>query len=78
MCTLKWNLRPKIGLIYAISIVKWFLEFCLRKYFFFLFFFGLIWIIDISQQHCENFRKIEQVELGEKSASKIPTLQISA
>ena len=49
-----------------------------KKIFFFLFFFGLIWIIDISQQHCENFRKIEQVELGEKSASKIPTLQISA
>ena len=32
--TVKLNLRPKIGLTYAISIVKWFFRsFCLRKYF---------------------------------------------
>ena len=36
--TLKLNLRPKIGLTYAISIVKWvFFNFCLRKYFLLLF-----------------------------------------
>ena len=34
ICTLKLNLSPKVGLTYAISIVKWFFEiFCLSKYF---------------------------------------------
>ena len=31
--TLKLNLQPKIGLTYAISIVKWFLEFLSKKTF---------------------------------------------
>ena len=38
ICTLKLNLLPKIGLTYAISIVKWFFwNFCLSKYFLFFF-----------------------------------------
>ena len=39
-----------------------FWNFCLRKYFFFL---CWTWIIDVSEQYCEHFRKIEQVELVE-------------
>ena len=35
-----------------------------------------IWIIVVSQQYCENFRKFEQAELV--SAFKLPTQQISA
>ena len=40
ICTVKLNLRPEIGLTYAISIVKWFLDICLRKYILLLFFFA--------------------------------------
>ena len=62
---LKLNLRPNIGLTYAISIVKNFdVVECLRKKIFFTF-LRCIWIIDVSQQYCENFIKIEQVELVE-------------
>ena len=63
ICTLKLNLWTKIGLTYAISRVKWFLEFLIKKIVFK--FLCRIWIIDISQQYCENFRKIEQAELVE-------------
>ena len=62
LCTLKLNLSPKVDLTYAISIVKWFFEiFVLVNIFYF--FFCWIWIIDVSQQYCENFKKIEQAEL---------------
>ena len=53
----------KIGLAYAISIIKCFFVFfliSLRKYFYFPL---LILIIDILQPYCKNFRKFEQVEL---------------
>ena len=67
--TLKLNLRPKICLTYAISIVKWFfLEFLFKKIVFT--FLCWIWIIDVSQQYCENFRKIEQVEHVENLAPR--------
>ena len=36
-----------------------FFNFCLRQYFFT--FLCWIWIIDISQQYCENFRKIVEL-----------------
>ena len=64
VCTLKLNLRPKIGLTYAISIVKWFFGIFVLGNIFFTF-LCWIWITDVSQQHCENFRKNEQVELVE-------------
>ena len=57
--TLKLNLRPNIGLTYAISIVKRFFG----KYFFT--FLCWIWITYVSQQYCENLRKNEQVEVVE-------------
>ena len=60
---LKIKFNTKIVLTYAISIVKWFffLDFCLRKNFFFS---HWIWFFtDVSQQYCENFRKIDQAEL---------------
>ena len=43
-----------------------FLEILSKKIFFT--FLCWIWIIDVSQQYCENFRKIEQVELVENLA----------
>ena len=46
------------------KVIFW--NFCLRKYFFT--FLCWIWSIDVSQQYCENFRKIEQVELVENLA----------
>ena len=63
--TLKLKFRPKFGLIYAISIVKWFFGFFffLRKYFFYFLYW--IWIIDVSQRYCETFRNIETAELVE-------------
>ena len=63
ICNLKLNLRPKIGLTYANSIVKWFFGIFPEK----IFFTFLCWIciIDVSQQYCENFRKNELVELVE-------------
>ena len=66
ICTLKLNLLPKIGL--AISIVKWFFWILSKKIFFTS--FCWIWIIDGSQQYCENFRKIEQAELVENLPPK--------
>ena len=62
ICTLKFNLQWKIGLIYAISIVKWFFGFFFFSEDFFTF-LHWIWIIDVLQYYCENFRKIEPAEL---------------
>ena len=53
--TLKLKLRPKDGLTYAISIESDLLEFLSKKINFT--FLCWIWIIDVSQQYCENFRK---------------------
>ena len=64
--TQKLKLRPKVSLTYAISSKVIFLNFRLRKYFFT--FLCWIWIIYVLQQYCENFRKIEQVELVENLA----------
>ena len=62
--TSKLNLRPKIGLTYGISLVKWFfLEFLSMKIFFL--FVCWIWISDVSQQYCENLRTSDQAELVE-------------
>ena len=61
--TLKLHLRPKTGPTYAISIVKWILEFLSKKIFFI--FLCCIWFIEVLQLYCENVRKIEQVELVE-------------
>ena len=58
--TLILNIRPKVGLTYAISIVKWFFGIFVVGN---IFYFSLLKIIDVLQQYCENFRKIEQVEL---------------
>ena len=46
------------------KVIFW--DFCPRKYFFT--FLCWIRIIDVLQQYCENFRKIEQVELVENLA----------
>ena len=59
--TLKLNLRSKIGLTYVIYIVNDFLS----KKIFLTFLYCWVWIIDVSQQYCENFRKAEQAELVE-------------
>ena len=59
--------------IFYIKVI--FRNFCLRKYFYFL---CWIWIIDISQQYCENFRKKWTSGTCWKSGSKSPTLLISA
>ena len=50
--TLKLNLRPNIGLTYAISIVKWYFEIFVLENIFLCW----IWILDVSQQYFENFR----------------------
>ena len=68
----KIKLRPQIGLTHAISIVKWFFGFLSKKIFFT--FLCWIWVTDVLQQYCENFRKIEQVKLVENLAPKLPTL----
>ena len=65
--TLKLNLRPKIGQTNAISIVKWFCWLLSTKLF--LTFLCWIKIIDVSEQYCESFRKIEQAELVENLPS---------
>ena len=62
--TLKLNFRQKICLTYAISKVKWFSGVLSKKTIFT--FLCWIWMSDVSQQYCENFRKIEQEELVEK------------
>ena len=64
--TQKLKLRPKVGLIYAIYSTVIFFEFLSKKIFFT--FLCWIWIIDVLQQYCENFRKIEQMELVENLA----------
>ena len=55
--TQKLNLRSKIGLTYAIFIVKDILNFLSTK----IFFTVLCWIsiTDVSQQFCENLKKNE-------------------
>ena len=57
--TQKLNLWPKIGPAYAISIVKGFSVIFVQVFFFFFFFTFLCWnwIINVSQQYCENFTK---------------------
>ena len=75
--TLKLNLRPKLGLTYAISIVKWFfLNFLLRRYFFtFLCCFLNYWcFITILWK----FEKSWTSRTCWKYASKSPTSQVSA
>ena len=63
-----YKFTAKVGLTFAISIVKWFFwNFCLEKIFFT--FLCWMWITDISQQFCENFGKIEQAELVENLPS---------
>ena len=56
--TQKLNLRPKIGLTYAIFIVKDFLNFLSKK----IFFTVLCWIsiTDVSQQFCKNVKKMKR------------------
>ena len=62
--TLILNLRPKIGLTYAISIVKWyFLYFCLSKYFYFSLLNLNYWCFTTILWKFSE--KIEQVELVE-------------
>ena len=69
-CVLFSNIYPKIKFMsknwsdlcnFYSKVIFW--NFCLRKYFFT--FLCWIWIIDASQQYCENFKKIEQAELIE-------------
>ena len=56
---------------YAISIVKGFFGFFVSEN---IFHFSLLdLIIDISQQHCENFRNNEQAELVENLPPSLPT-----
>ena len=62
--TVKLNLRPKIGLTYAIFTVKRFFGCFVYENIFFNFHCWIL-IIDVSQQHCENFRKNEQAEVVE-------------
>ena len=74
--TVKLNLWPKIGLTYAISIVKWFLEFFVFEY---IFYFSLLnlnyWCFTTIFW---KFQKNLTSGTCWKSASKSPTLQISA
>ena len=58
------NLRPKIGLTYAISIVKWyFLYFCLSKYFYFSLLNLNYWCFTtILWNFSENIEQVELVE----------------
>ena len=74
--TQRLKLRPKVGLTYAISIVKWFFWILSKKIFFT--FLCWIWIIDILQQYCENFRKKSNKWNLLKIWLQVPTLQISA
>ena len=65
--TQRLKLRPKVGLTYAISIVKWFFwNFCLRKYF--LLFFAEFELLTFYNNIVKISEKIEQVELGENLA----------
>ena len=74
--TLKLNLSPKIGLIYAISIVKWFFGiFVLVNIFYFSLLNLNYWCFTTILW---KFQKNWTSESCWKSASKLPTLQISA
>ena len=70
------KLTAKNCLNYTISIVKWFFFFIFVRVNIFLLWW--IWIVDISRQYCENFRKNWTSRTCWKSASNLPTLQISA
>ena len=72
----KMNLRPKVGLTYAISVVKWFFGiFVLEN----MFYFSLLTFNDwCSTTILWKFQKIWTRETCWKSGSKLPTLQISA
>ena len=64
--TLIINLSPKTGLTYAfLKYSEDFLKFLYKEFFFLFFFLGRIGILDVSQQYCENFRKIKQKEFVE-------------
>ena len=74
--TLKLNLRSKICLTYAISIVKWFFfNICLRKY-------SLLFLLNLNYCYLTTilwkFQKNWISQTYWKSASYLPTLQISA
>ena len=74
--TVKLNLRPKIGLTYAISIVKWFFGVFVWEN---IFYFSLLnlnyWCFTTILW---KFQKNWTSRSCWKSASKLPTLQISA
>ena len=64
--TIKFNLWPKVGLTYAISIVKWFFfNFCLRKYFL-LFFaeFELLMFYNSIVKISEKLNKWNLLKIG--------------
>ena len=64
ICTLKLNLSPKIGLTYAISIVKWFFcNFCLSNLF--LLFFAEFELLMFHNNIVKISEKIEQLKLVE-------------
>ena len=76
MCTLKLNLLPKVGMTYAISIVKWFFEiFVLVNIFYFPLLNLNYWCFKTILW---KFQKNWTSKTCWKSASKLPTLQISA
>ena len=64
--TQKLKLWPKVGLTYAISVVKCFWNFCLRKHF--LLFFAEFELMMFYNNIVKIFRKIEQVEHFENLA----------
>ena len=76
ICTLKLYLSPRIGLTYAISIVKWFFEIFVSVN---IFYFSLLnlnyWYFTTILW---KFQKNWTCRTCRKSASKLPTLQISA
>ena len=65
--TIKLNLGPKIGLTYAVSIVKRFLY---KKIFFT--FLCWIWITYVSQHYCENFEQINKQNLLKNCLRYLP------
>ena len=72
----KIKLTVKIGLTYAISTVKWFFFiFCLRKHF--LLFFAEFELLTFHNNIVKILEKRNKQTLL-KSASKLPSLQISA
>ena len=76
ICILKLNLWPKIGLTYAISIVKWFFGiFVCENMFYFSFLILNYWCLTTILW---QFHKKWTSGTYWKSASNLPTLQISA